>query len=134
MKNTLSRLISFRLAISCLLMMGLYLVVPSEANAQLQMNAGTKYVSASKAIERLELKTSSLKGQIEPLTSGTLEYLTAVWKYELYDAVLNHLYLGKTVEQSVADGSAIYLSDAYASMPESMKKANRIELGVFLKP
>jgi hypothetical protein len=127
MKSTVLNLLSSKLAIVGFLFTAFLLVGPS-AQAQTQTNESNQFVAPHVAIERLEIETSVLKAQIENLVPGTLAYRIALWKYDLYDAVLNNLYQGKTVAISFQDGLNIYTTDPYADMPASLKRANRAEL------
>lgn len=128
MKNTVLNFLSSRLAIVSFVMVGLFLFAPEKTQAQTTTNEASQYVSPAEAIARLETETVALKGQIEILTPGTAAYRAAIWKYDLFDAVLNHLYEGKTVAISVDEGLKIYSTDLYADMPASLKRANRAEL------
>lgn len=109
-------------------MAGLFLFAPENSQAQSNTNETSQYVAPDVAISRLESETLALKGLIEILTPGTAAYRAAIWKYDLFDAVLNHLYEGKTVALSVEEGLKIYSTDPYADMPGSLKRANRAEL------
>ncbi len=135
MKNTVLNVLSSKLALVSFLLMGLFLLAPDKAQAQTQLthlNAASEYVSAAIAISRLEAETSALKSEIELLTPGTFAYKSAIWKYDLFSTVLNYLYEGKTVVESIQLGLKIYGTDVYAEMPESLKKAYRIELNLIL--
>ncbi len=128
MKNTVLILLSSKMALVSLLVVGMFLFAPDKAQAQSTTNMANVYVSPPTAISRLETEAKGLKGQLEVLAPGTASFQIVLWKYELYDAVLNHLYLGKTVAQSIELGLNIYATDAYADMPESQKRANRTAL------
>lgn len=132
MKNTVLSLLSSKLALVSFVMAGLFLLLPGYMQAQAQTNQSNQYVSVAVAKQRLETETATLKGQIEFLDPGTAEYRTAIWKYDLFDAVLNHLYEGKSVPQSVDEGLKIYGTDPYADMPASQKRANRAALLVIV--
>lgn len=128
MKNTVLSLLSSKLALVGFVMAGLFLLLPGYIQAQADANQSNQYVTVAVAKERLETETIALKGQIELLVPGTAAYRSAIWKYDLFDAVLNHLYEGKGVPQSVEEGLKIYGTDPYADMPASLKRANRAEL------
>lgn len=127
MKSTVLNLLSSKLAIVGFLFTAFLLLGPG-AQAQSQLNEATQFVAPHVAIERLEIETTVLKAQIETLVPGTLAYRIALWKYDLYDAVLNNLHQGKTVAVSYREGLDIYITDPYADMPASLKRANRTEL------
>ena len=127
MKSTVLNLLSSKLAIVGFLFTAFLLVGPS-AQAQSNTNESNQFVAPHVAIERLEIETAVLKAQIENLVPGTLAYRIAIWKYDLFDAVLNNLYQGKTVAVSFQEGLSIYTTDPYADMAASLKRANRTEL------
>lgn len=128
MKNMVVKILSSRLMLVSFVLAALFLVAPDSVQAQSNTNEASHYVSPAVAIERLELEASVLKGQIELLVPGTAAYRIALWKYDLYDAVLNYLYEGKSVDFSANMGLKIYAADPYNDMPASLKKANRTEL------
>ena len=133
MKNTILSLLSSRLAIAGLVMAGLFLFAPDSTYAQSHKLKGVDYVSEAEAISRLEAETQGLKNQIESLTPGTFAYKSALWKYELYDIVLTHLYDGKTVAEAVELGSRNLYTDRFAEMPSSLKKTYIGELKLILE-
>ena len=109
------------------LVLGFFILAPAASDAQTVITE-QNYVSVPTAIERLEAESSALKSQLETLVPGTAAYRMAIWKYDLFSAVLNNLYEGKTVGKSTEEGLRIYTTDVYAEMPASLKKANRTEL------
>ena|SRR3990170_6058801 len=134
MKNTILNLLSTKLALVSFVLAGMFLLAPDSLQAQAQKVKGAEYVSEAEAISRLEIETTILKEMIEALTPGSFAYKSALWKYELFDAVLNQLYEGKTVAVSVEYGVALYYTDRFAEMPASLKKANINELKLILHP
>src|SRR5687767_4431184 len=134
MKNAMLNLISSKLALVSFVLAGMFLLAPDSLQAQAQKVKGAEYVSESEAISRLEIETAALKQLIESLTPGSFAFKSANWKYELYDAVLNQLYEGKTVPVAVEHGIAMYYTDRFAEMPASLKKANINELKLILHP
>ena len=130
MKSTFLNLFSSRLALVSFVLAGFFLLAPDKAVGQAHF--GTNYVSEATAKSRLEAESSALKSQIEILVPGTLAYKKAIWKYDLFQVVLNHLYDGKTVKAAVTEGYKIYSTDVYAEMSDSQKKLNRVELDEIL--
>ena len=127
MKSTVLNLLSSKLAVVGFLFTAFFLLGPG-ASAQSNTNESNQFVAPHVAIERLEIETAVLKAQIETLVPGTLAYRIAIWKYDLFDAVLNHLYEGKPVATAFQEGLNIYATDPYADMPASLKRGNRAEL------
>ena len=128
MKNTVLNLLSPKLALVSFVLAGLFLFAPGKMQAQSNTNEANQFVPPATAIARLETETTVLKGQIEQLVEGTAAFRIALWKYDLFDAVLNNLYQGKSVAISTEEGLRIYVTDPYADMPASQKRANRTEL------
>jgi hypothetical protein len=133
MKNTILSLLSSKLAIAGFVLAGLLLFAPDSTYAQSTKLKGVDYVSEAEAISRLEIETAALKDQISVLTPGSFAYKSAMWKYEFFDIVLNHLYQGKTVMEAVELGSKSYYTDRFAEMPSSLKKTNISELKLLLQ-
>lgn len=125
MKNVTFQLFSFRLGLVGLLFAALALFGPSEASAQTSTTA-PNFVAPHTAIQRIELELNDLKNQLEILAPNTSSYNAALWKYEMYSAIMSLLNQGFSTSDSYTKGVAIYSTDPYETMPSNQKKANKI--------
>lgn len=126
MKNTVSNVMSIKLAISGFILAGLFLFAPSHIQAQtttdLLIAPNVTYVSPSTAITRVEEKILSIKSQIETVVHGSQAHADLTVEYSFYEIILTKLQEGKTTKESLQAGLTYFGTDA-ASLTS---KANMI--------
>ncbi len=127
MKSTFTNLLTFKPVFLCLIMVGLYVVSLPTLQAQSHVNdnflsvPSGPYVSTQTAIDRVETQCKILKGQLEVLDPSSNTYRTVEAKYEFYSLILNDLYDGKTVQESLVTGLTSLLADRYAFFTKQEK-------------
>ena len=62
------------------------------------------FVDHGTAEARLETRLVILKTQLQNLTEGTLAYQSVYAQFSFYDTILQSVYEGKTIPQSIVDG------------------------------
>ena len=136
MKNTVLHFLSSKLALATFVLAGFFQFAPGQVAAQANASAAPvkhNYVSEAEAINRLEIESDALRTQLESLVPETIAYKTAVSKHDLFTFVLNKIQDGKSVAVAVTEGFTLYDShDFYASIPESIRTANKNELILIL--
>jgi len=119
MKSTIIHLLPLKLILIGLILIGFGTGSVSDMHAQSHVNdsflsvPNGPYVSVQTAIDRLETQCKILKGQLEVLDPATSTYRTVEAKYDYYSTILQALYDGKTVKESLVTGLTALLNDRY---------------------
>jgi len=123
MKNTVSNLLSVKLALVSFVLAGLFLFAPSHIQAQttneLFIAPNITYVSSSTATSRVEEKILSIKSQFETVVHGSQAYADLTVKYAFYETILNKLQEGKTTKESLQTGLKYFGTDAASATSRS---------------
>ncbi|MEO6131393.1 MAG: hypothetical protein ABIQ02_06065 [Saprospiraceae bacterium] len=137
MKNTVLKLLSVRLALASFILAGLFLLAPSQVKAQTTNDLfsvpNVTFVSTQEAIPIVEAKILTIKSQYEVLTEGTQAYADNEIKYAFYDIILQQLYAGKTVRESLETALPYFGTDAAGAMSRTTMLATRTEAINLLK-
>ena len=128
MKSTFLPFLTLKPLKVSLILVGLWVLFTPALQAQSQVNdnfltvPNGPYVSVQTAIDRLETQCKVLKGQLEVLDPATNTYKTVEAKYDYYSAILQALYDGKTVKESIVACLTALLADRYGFFTKQEKQ------------
>ena len=138
MKNTVSKLLSVKLALVSLILAGLFLLAPSQAQAQTTTNdlfsvPTSGYTSSATAIERVDAKLVQLKENYSGLNAPSQAYTENGIKIDFYSIILAQLKDGKTVKESLEAGLKFFGTDAASDLSRPNMLALKQEATNLLK-
>ncbi|HZV68536.1 MAG TPA: hypothetical protein VFG10_03300 [Saprospiraceae bacterium] len=138
MKNTVSNVMSIKLALAGFILACLFLFAPSHIQAQttnemFSVPSGP-YVTPAVAKTRVEAKGMELKNNYSILTHGSQAYNDNVIKHAFYSIILDKLNEGKTVKESLETGLKYFGTDAASTFTRQNMSATRLEAINLLKP
>ena len=138
MKSTVLNLVSLKLAIAGMILTGLFLFAPSQAQAQtfndFYAAPNGPYTTPANAITRVEAKILTIKGLYEILDPHSQEYKNNAVKYSFYDAILAKLQAGKTVKESLETGLQVFSLDSSGDLSKGKREEYKQEAIYLLKP
>lgn len=130
MKSTFSHVLSLKLTIMTLMLVGFFTLVPDHSvqaqnlqdDLSFSVPAGP-YVELAEAKARVFAHIEFIKPQIDLLAPNTQPYRKLQAKVAFFSSVWETLESGKTVQESINAGLGIFKSDLYANS----EKAYRVE-------
>lgn len=140
MKSKMSKILSFKPILICLIMAGFYFVSPTQIQAQSAISSNFyiapagPYVDPATAINRLEEQLVSLKGQMEFYNSSSQEWKLVNAKFNFFNTINQALVEGRPVQISIEEGlKAFGSSEMSSGLPKGKKEEYKLEVINLLK-
>jgi len=126
MKKTSFYFLSVKLALVSLFTIGLFLVSPSQMQAQTTTDyysqTSVSFVSPATAMTRVDSKLVEINTLLGTLNAQSQEHLFASIKHDFYTVIREQLTAGKSVKESVEEGIKLLIT---ADISSQLPKINR---------